>query len=114
MTDSRSQQNEKPFISINTFTPVDGCIDALTEFQLTEMQEMDEQATEHGWLNNEVYRADDGSSLVVVTRFRSAAAKAEWAKTDRFKQHVEDLGPFVQDVTSVPVTFAAAHGNHDA
>lgn len=75
---------------------------------------MDAQATEHGWLNNEVYRSDDGSSLIVVTRFRSPEAKEQWAKTDQFKRHVEDLEPFVESVTSVPVTFVAAHGNHDA
>ncbi len=99
-----------PYTLINTFTTIDGGIDALAAFQIAEMQDMSTEAAAHGWLGNEVYRSHDDTSLIVVTRFRSATAKDSWAGTDRFRRHVEDLEPLVHDVTSVPVTWVAAHG----
>ena len=108
MTDRHRQS---PYISINTFTAVGGDIDALTAFQIAEMRDMSDEATAYGWLGNEVYRSRDGASLIVVTRFRSAEARESWAQTDRFRQHVDDLAPLIEDVTSVPVTFLAAHGD---
>jgi heme-degrading monooxygenase HmoA len=106
MTDHHPGQ----FISINTFTAVEGGIDALAAFQISEMQDMSDEAAAHGWLGNQVYRSLDGASLVVLTRFRSAVARERWAQTDRFRQHVDDLEPLIQDVTSIPVSFLAAHG----
>ncbi|MDF1704372.1 MAG: antibiotic biosynthesis monooxygenase [Aeromicrobium sp.] len=103
--------NHDPYVLINTFTAVQGRNDALTDFQIAEMQDMSAEATAHGWLGNEVYRSHDDSSLIVVTRFRSAAAKEAWASTPRFRRHVEALEPLVQSVTSVPVTPIAAHGD---
>ena len=108
MTD---RKNQSPYISINTFTAVEGGIDALTAFQITEMQEMSAEATAHGWLGNKVYRSQDQTSLIVLTRFRSPVARENWAQTDRFRQHIEDLEPLIQNVTSIPVTFLAAHGD---
>ncbi len=102
---------QRPFTLINTFTAVDGGIDTLAAFQIAEMQDMSAEALAYGWLGNEVYRSDDDTSLIVLTRFRSAEAKEGWSQTDRFQQHVEDLGPLVQNVTSTPVTFVAAHGD---
>ena len=108
MTDRHDQS---PFISINTFIAVEGGLDALTAFQIAEMEEMSEQATAHGWLGNEVYRSCDDTSLIVLTRFRSAEARERWAETDRFRRHVEDLRPLIQNGTSTPVAFVAAHGD---
>jgi heme-degrading monooxygenase HmoA len=108
MTD---QQDQRPSISINTFTAVEGGVDALAAFQIAEMQDMSAEATAHGWLGNEVYCSDDDTSLIVLTRFRSAEAKESWAQTDRFRQHFEQLQPLIQNVTSIPVTFLAAHGD---
>lgn len=108
MTD---RQDHGPHVLINTFTAVEGGIDALTDFQIAEMQDMSTEAAAHGWLGNVVYRSHDDASLIVVTRFRSATAKDSWAGTDRFRRHVEDLEPLVQSVTSVPVTPVAAHGD---
>lgn len=107
MTD---QQSQSPFTSINTFTAVDGGLDALAAFQIREMQDMSAEATEHGWLGNEVYRSHDGISLVVLTRFRSVEARDNWAQTDRFQRHVKDLQPLIRDFTSSPVIFLASHG----
>lgn len=105
-----TDQDPNPFISINTFTAVEGGIDALVAFQIAEMQDMSEEAAAHGWLGNEVYRSLDDASLVVLTRFRSADARARWAQTDRFRRHVDDLEPLVENVTAIPVSFLAAHG----
>ncbi|MEG9227241.1 putative quinol monooxygenase [Aeromicrobium sp. Sec7.5] len=104
-------QSQGPLVLINTFTAVDGGLDALAAFQVAEMQDMSAAASAHGWLGNEVYRSHDDTSLIVVTRFRSELAKDAWAATERFGQHVEDLEPLVRDVTSVPVTPIAAHGD---
>lgn len=106
------QQHQSPSISINTFTAVEGGIDALIAFQIAEMQDMSAEATEHGWLGNEVYRSDDDTSLIVLTRFRSSEAKEGWAQTDRFRRHFEGLQPLIQNGTSIPVTFVVAHGQH--
>ena len=99
-----------PAIAINIFTAVAGGIDALIEYQLAEMQAMSTEATACGWLGNEVYLAQDRTRLIVVTRFESLAARERWAATKRFQQHVQALMPLVADITSVPVTFLAAHG----
>lgn len=96
------------YISVNTFTVLPGGIDALTAFQLAETQDMGAEATAHGWLGNEIYRAHDGTRLIVLTRFRSAEAREAWAQTDRFRRHIEALRPLIQDVTSVPVALLAA------
>lgn len=102
---------ENPHILVNTFTPVEGGTDALVAFQLAEMQDMAAEAAACGWLGNEVYRSDDGASLIVVTRFRSVEARETWAATTRAQQHVRELLPLVRDVTSVPVRFLAGHGD---
>ena len=99
-----------PYVLINTFTAEVGDVDALVALQLAETAEMDAQATSCGWLGNEVYRSVDGASLIVVTRFQSEEAKEKWAATERFRQHLEALMPLVKNVSSVPVTFVAAHG----
>ncbi len=106
-----NSQDQSPFIAINTFTAVDGGIDALTAFQIAEMEEMSGEATAQGWLGNEVYRSRDDTRLIVLTRFRSAEARERWAETDRFRRHVDDLRPLIRNGTSVPVTFVAAHGD---
>lgn len=103
--------NENPYILVNTFTAVEGGIGALIAFQLAEMQDMSAEATAYGWLGNEVYRSEDGASLIVVTRFKSVEAREMWAETERSRQHVQQLMPLVNDVASVPVTFLAAHGD---
>lgn len=103
--------NENPYILINTFTAVEGGIDALIAFQLAEMKDMSAEAAAYGWLGNEVYRSEDGASLIVVTRFQSIEAREKWAGTERSRQHVQQLMPLVRDVTSIPVTFLAAHGD---
>lgn len=108
-------QKHSPFILINTFTPVEGGIDALAAFQIDEMQDMRAEAASHGWRGNEVYRTRDGASLIVVTRFRSAEAKESWVETDRFQRHVEGLAPLIKGVVSVPVALIATHsGSGDA
>ncbi|MDX2358581.1 hypothetical protein [Dietzia sp. PP-33] len=108
-----SPQDRSPHILINTFTPVDGGIDALAAFQIDEMQDMRAEAASHGWRGNEVYRTRDGASLIVVTRFRSVEAKTSWATTDRFRRHVERLEPLIHDAVSVPVTLLATHSGSD-
>lgn len=106
-----NQRNQSPYILINTFTAIPGGIDALSAFQIAEMQDMNDEATEHGWLGNEVYGSRDGSSLIVLTRFQSEEAKNAWGRTERFRRHVEDLEPLIQNLSSVPVTFVGAHGD---
>lgn len=95
---------------INRFTPVEGGLDALVDFQLAEMRRMTPRATEAGWLGNELYRARDGSALIVITRFRSEAARAAWAATEDFARHVEALEPLVTEVDSMPVDLAGRNG----
>ncbi|MEB4613120.1 antibiotic biosynthesis monooxygenase [Leucobacter sp. M11] len=104
-------QHPTMVISMNTFTPATGGIDALTEFQLAEMREMAAAATEQGWLGNEVYLANDGSALIVITRFRSEADRSRWAATERFRRHVAELEPLLADIRATPVTFLAANGS---
>lgn len=107
MTD---QQIDRSITLLNVFTAVAGGLDELTAFQLSEMRALSAESAEHGWLGNEVYRSDDGTSLVVLTRFSSVEAKESWAGTERFARHVADLEPYVTEITSTPVTFVAAHG----
>jgi heme-degrading monooxygenase HmoA len=108
-----AQHQDPPFILINTFRPVDDKIDELLAFQLAEMNALSEEAKASGWLGNEVYRSEDGASLIVITRFRSVEAREEWARTKRARQHIEQLKPLVREIISIPVAFAAAHGAGD-
>ena len=108
MTD---RQNQNPYTLINTFTPVAGGIDALVALQLAEIRDMHEEATSFGWLGNEVYRSQDGASLIIVTRFRSREARERWAATERFRRHIEELAPLVKAHSSVAATFLAAYGD---
>lgn len=104
------QQPTNPFVLINTFTAVEGGLDALTELQSVEAARMSVDATAHGWLGNEAYRTLDGTSLIVITRFRSPEARARWADTPQFQRHVGELRPLVREIVSTPVFFASAHG----
>ena len=106
-----SDQNQSPHVSINTFIAIEGGIEALTAFQITEMEDMNEEATAYGWLGNEVYRSQDNTSLIVLTRFQSAEAMEDWAQTRRFRRHIGNLEPLIQNGTSIPLTFVAAHGD---
>lgn len=105
-----SPQQDGPYTLINTFSAVEGGMDALVAFQLAEMKDMGAEATACGWLSNEVYRSLDGANLIVITRFRSSEDRDKWAATERFQRHVQELKPLVKDVVSVAVTFLAAHG----
>lgn len=108
-----TQHQEPPFILINTFFPADHGFEELLAFQLAEMNALSEEAKACGWLGNEVYRSEDGASLIVITRFRSVGAREEWARTKRARQHVEQLKPLVKEIISIPVAFVAAHGAGD-
>lgn len=100
---------------INTFTPKSGNADALLKVQLDEIAKLRGKANETGWLGNEVYRAADGSRLVIVTRFRSKEAKEEWAASPEFAAHLERIAPLIEGVDSLPVTLAGAfHGVEEA
>lgn len=100
----------EPYTLLNIFTPGAAGIDALIAFQLAETRAMADEATAIGWLGNEVHRATDGSSLIVLTRFRDEEAQANWARGERFHRHLEALAPFVDEVVSVPVKLVARHG----
>lgn len=67
--------NDEPYTLVNTFRAVEGGIDALIAFQLAEMRDMGANAAACGWLGNEAYRSEDGTSLIVVTRFKSVVAR---------------------------------------
>jgi|GEM_PF-7040284 len=105
------QRQHSWYILINTFVAVEGGIDALAEFQLAEMPDMSAEAANYGWLGDEVYRSEDGESLIVVTRFQSLEVREKWSEMARLRRHVERLMPLVKGVTSEPVTFLAVHGD---
>jgi len=94
---------------LNVFTPRPKQLDALERLQLSEMKAMSTDAAALGWLGNEVYRTADGTRLVVVTRFRSEAAKQEWGKTAAFAAHVQRLAPLLESVESTPLVFVRSH-----
>ena len=104
-------RNETTYVLVNTFMVVDGGVDALTKFQFAEMQEMGAEASACGWLGNEVFRSEDGASLIVVTSFRSVEADKQWSETERLRQHVRRPMSLVEGITSVPATLLATHGN---
>ena len=81
---------------VNIFTPTTGKLDALLELQLAEMKAMSTAARKAGWRGNEVYKAKDGTRLIVVTRFRSEADKETWAQTAMFQDHIARIGPLVE------------------
>lgn len=108
MPDAAANQMQ-PYTLVNIFTPVPGELDALVELQLAETAKMRSQASGLGWLGNEVYRAADGSRLVIVTRFASKEAQKAWAQTDAFAAHVRRIGPLLEKVDSIPVELAAKH-----
>ncbi|MBM1814307.1 NAD(P)H-dependent oxidoreductase [Pseudosulfitobacter pseudonitzschiae] len=100
--------NETICTLINTFTPKEGKADKLLDVQLDEIAALRGTAAATGWLGNEVYRATDGSKLVIVTRFRSHEAKEQWAASPEFAAHLERIGPFLEHVVSTPVELAGA------
>ncbi|QFT60348.1 FMN-dependent NADPH-azoreductase [Sulfitobacter sp. THAF37] len=93
---------------INTFTPTGGDVDALLELQRDEIEKLREKATETGWLGNALYRAADGSRLVIVTSFRSKEAKEKWAGSPEFAAHLKRIEPLVAHVDSMPVSMVGA------
>lgn len=105
-----SEDVQQPYVSMNVFTPVPGGLDALVAFQLDEMRGLSDEAYGRGWLGNEVYRAQDGTRLIVITPYTSREAMQTWTTTERFRQHVAALEPLVEHVSSTPITFVAAHG----
>jgi NAD(P)H-dependent FMN reductase len=93
---------------INTFSPKGSDVGELLALQLEEMAELRETAAKTGWLGNEIYRATDGSKLVVVTRFSSQQAKECWAASPDFAAHLERISPLLERVESVSVDLAGA------
>jgi NAD(P)H-dependent FMN reductase/heme-degrading monooxygenase HmoA len=98
---------------INTFTPKGENADKLLEMQLEEIAKMRGKAGATGWLGNEVYRATDGSQLVIVTRFRSEEAKDQWAGSVEFAAHLERIDPLVERVDSMSVDLAGTFRGTD-
>lgn len=94
---------------VNVFTPKAGQADRFLEVQLNETAKLRDAAAERGWLNNEVYRANDGKQLIVVTRFTSAEAQEAWSGTPAFAEHLERIGPLLESVSSTPVKEVARH-----
>jgi NAD(P)H-dependent FMN reductase/heme-degrading monooxygenase HmoA len=99
----------EPYTLVNVFTPKDGLMDSFVEMQLRETAKLQDASAASGWMNNEVYRSRDGSRLIVVTRFATAAAQASWATTPSFKEHVERIGALLEKVESIPVVQIARH-----
>ncbi|MEQ8294130.1 MAG: NAD(P)H-dependent oxidoreductase [Roseovarius sp.] len=93
---------------INTFTPRPGMADRLLELQLQEIESLGDTASATGWLGNTIYRATDGVALVIVTRFRSEEAKAQWQASPDFAAHLDRIAPLVESVNSMPVRLAGA------
>lgn len=101
----------EPFVSVNTFTPVPGGTASLVGFQLAEMAEMDTAARAAGWLGNMVLLAQDPAELIVVTAFGSTAARDRWSSSDRFRRHVDELAPLVDQVSSRRVRLIGRYGS---
>ncbi|WP_285295635.1 putative quinol monooxygenase [Aureimonas altamirensis] len=106
---SNTVKEQESYTLVNIFTPLSGRLDDLLAIQLAETQEMRAEASEQGWLSNEVYRATDGSRLVVVTRFRSEDAQAAWRQSSTFAAHLDRIGPLIETVVSIPVQLMAKH-----
>ncbi len=103
-----SQQKSNPYVLVNTFVPKPGRTDDLLALQLAELERLGAAAGNTGWLGNEVYRAKDGSSVIIVTRFASAEAQQVWAQRPEFAEHLARLGPLLAEVRSVAVTLVHA------
>lgn len=101
--------NDNPHTLVNIFTPKDGATDRLLDLQLQETRKMRSEAAATGWLGNDVYRAQDGKRLIIVTRFESIAAKQAWAATPSFAAHIERIDPLLKGVESIPVDQVARH-----
>lgn len=95
---------------VNVFTPKPGETDRFLDMQLRETAAMREDAARKGWLGNEVYRAQDGARVIVVTRFADAEAQRGWAATPAFAAHLDRIGPLLEKVESIPVDQVARHG----
>lgn len=93
---------------INTFTPRPGMADRLLELQLQEIENLGDAASATGWRGNTIYRATEGDALVIVTRFRSEEAKAQWQASPEFAAHLDRIAPLVETVNSMPVRLAGA------
>lgn len=89
-----------PLTLINTFYPKPGKLMELAQLQQKETAKLGIEAERHGWLGNEIYRAEDSESLVIVTRFASKADKEAWQQTSAFKAHLELISPLLERVES--------------
>lgn len=93
-----------PYILVNTFVPKPGRTEDFLAVQIAEIRRLGADAQTMGWLGNEVYRAHDDASVVIVTRFESLRAQQDWARRPDFAEHLERLRPMLEEVRSVPVT----------
>ncbi|PJK12589.1 hypothetical protein CO614_04785 [Lysobacteraceae bacterium NML120232] len=84
---------DSPYILINTFRPKNGCFAEFIATQQQETRALAQAAAASGWLGNEIFAAEDESQVVIVTRFASEHAKAQWAQTAAFKAHLEKISP---------------------
>lgn len=93
-----------PYILVNTFVPKLGCTDDFLAMQLDDMRRLAASARGSGWLGNEVYRAADGASVIVITRFVNRQAKEAWTRRPEFSEHLKRISVMLEDVRSVPAT----------
>lgn len=107
--DQRAPTTMRLYVLVNTFTPKPGLIDAFLALQLAEMQRLGEAAQRTGWCGNEVYRAHDGASVIIVTRFETREAQQAWAQRSEFARHRERIGPLLETVHSVPCDLVAVN-----
>lgn len=111
MSPSPTPPTPRPYILLNTFVPAAGRIEEFLDRQLADGRAVGAVAAGHGWRGNRIYRTLDGCAVLVVTVFDSAADHEAWLQRDGFRQHIEHIGPLLDDVRSVPCELVAANGS---
>jgi heme-degrading monooxygenase HmoA len=108
MNDAKAHADKTaaPYILINTFVAKPGQLDQFIAFQIAETQRLAVSAKESGWISNEIYRALEGTTVTIVTRFTSREAHQRWSQRPEFAAHLKLLGPILEDGRSVPVMLA--------
>jgi heme-degrading monooxygenase HmoA len=90
-----SSLTSKPLIHINIFTPKPGRVD---DFITSQLEGRPRLGTIRGLNTSRLYRAEDGSRVIVVAEFDSIEAHQEFQKDAAFQAERARLQPLLEGV----------------
>lgn len=91
------------YISINTFTPIEGKFQEFLELQNNETAKLSLKSSQCGWLGNDIFASQDGKKVIIVTRFKDKNSAENWWQQSDFQVHLATIKPLLKSVETMPV-----------